>query len=164
MPEWVTKHTREASAWVCKRKKWCAAKVTWSIHRTTKKLDREGCAAVRDFWDMTHNRLIAMVELNLTQNNKCRAIGSVQERTGCIPMGGPFSARSADLHCIFCTYKWCHHHERLGFVSNAGIAYWVRRWIVALCQFGDNVVVATDAPSTERAELVELARDVLQEA
>ena len=102
--------------------------MTWSTHRTTKKLDRVGRATARDFWFLTHDPLIAMVEFDLTHNNKCWAVG--QCVAGCIPMGAPSSAQFADLHYIWCTEKKHHLFKRLRslIVSDAGFAYCVGRW------------------------------------
>ena len=85
---------------------------------------------------------------DLGENNRCRAVGTVWVRQGCIPMGGPFSAQAADLHSLWRVYRHRHLFCRLGslIVSDAGFPNWVGRHTVAMVQFRDNKLVAMDPP------------------
>ena len=91
-PEWVVQHVRGASAWLYDRKRWRSSKLTLSIHKDHKTLDRAGKACAQRFRYVTHEDLIRPVEFDLTPNNRCTAAGQVWERDGCILMAGPFSA------------------------------------------------------------------------
>ena len=79
-------------------------------------------------------------------------------------MGGPFSAQAADLHCVWTAYQHRGLFRQLGDlkVSESGFVYWVGKHTVAMCQFRDNILVATDAPQEACVELVEQRMYVLQ--
>ena len=165
-PEWVVQHMRDASSWLYKKKKWRSSQLTWSIHKDHRKLDRVGQACAKGFRYVTHEDLISLVEFDLTSNNRCTTAGQVWERGGCIPMGGPFGAQAADLHCVWTAYQRRGLFRRLGDlkVSDSGFVYWVGVHTIAMCRFRDNILVATDAPQEACAELVEQIRYVLQTA
>ena len=103
-PVWVVHHMRAASSWLYERKRWRSSELTWSIHKDHRRLDRAGKVCAQRFRYVTHDDLIRLVEFDLTSNNHCTAAEQVWERDGCIPMGGPFSAQAADLHCVWCAY------------------------------------------------------------
>ena len=165
-PEWVVQYMRAASSWLYTRKKWRSSELTWSIHKDHRRLDRAGKACAQGFKYVTHEDLIRLVDFDLTSNNRCTAAGQVWERDGCIPMGGPFSVQAADLHCVWSAYQKRGLFRRLGDpqVSDSGFVYWVGAHTTAMCQFRDNILVATDAPSEACADVVEEIRYVLQTA
>ena len=134
-PEWVVQHMHDASSWLYKKKKWRSSELTWSIHKDHMKLDRAGQACAKGFRYVTHEDLISLVEFDLTSNNRCTAAGQVWERGGCIPMGGPFSAQAADLHCVWSAYQRMGLFRRLDDlkVSDSGVVYWVGAHTIAMC-------------------------------
>ena len=110
------------SAWLYQKKRWRAEDFVWSISRTHKKLDRVGKATNQSFDIMPHTQLVDLVRFDLTENNKCKAAGRIWVRTGCIPMGGPFSAQAAGLHSLWPAFQKNHLFRALGslVVSDAG--------------------------------------------
>ena len=87
------------------------------------------------------------MESSFLQDNVVQAAGELGERDGPIPMGGPFSAQSADLHRVWSCKKTFSPFHRLGevTVTNLGTLQWllVTGNVVAVQQFRDNVMVAT---------------------
>ena len=65
----------------------------WSVHKGSKNLDRAGQATAADFRILSHDVLTALVEFNLTINNRARAVGRLWVRLGCIPMGDRLTRR-----------------------------------------------------------------------
>ena len=72
---------------------------------------------------------------------------------------------------LTCTVFWSSYVHKHAFrslgqliVYDAGYPFWVGKWTVALCQFRDNILLASDAPQDEWGEVVELVRGVLQKA
>ena len=97
----------------------------------------------------------------------CWSVGSVWMRTNCIPMGGPFSTHGADLHSMWRGYVHRHMFRQLGTlaVSTEGFPLWDGPYgKVTLCQFRDNIPVATHAPAEKCARLVNLLRSILHKA
>ena len=112
------------------------------------------------------NGRASYVSFELQVNNKCWSVGKVWGRDQCIPMGGSFSAQSADLHCVWSGYTGRSIFRRLGAlnISAEGYVFWVGTWTIALCQFRDNVLLATDARPDDCIAVVSLVRRVLEEA
>ena len=84
-----------------------------------------------------------------------KTLGSERERgfhDPCPPQGGggPFSAQSADLHCVWMCKKLVSSLRDMGdmAVTDTGIVQWTLRTgdIVALQQFHDNLMVASKGP------------------
>ena len=76
-----------------------------------------------------------------------------------------FFAQCADLHSVGGTFKKQNTLRRLGAlkVSPEGFVYWKGRWTIALMQFCDNALVATDAQPQEYQQVVEEVCNVLEE-
>ena len=80
-------------------------------------------------------------------------------------MGGPFSAQGADIHSVWRVYQHRGLFRRLGTltVSPEGFPLWDGQWgRVAMCQFRDNILVATDCPTTRQVALIETIRTILK--
>ena len=97
----------DASGWLRMRKKWRATELVWSLNHSHKRLDRAGKANASGFRWILHENLTDLELFELEQNGRCQACGQVWCRDLCIPMGGSFSAQSADLHSIWsaCTHR-----------------------------------------------------------
>ena len=91
-------------------------------------------------------------------------MGQLWSRDKCIPMGGSFSAQSADLHSIWAAYTGRQEFRCLGAltVSPEGYIYWLGKWKVAMCQFRGNILVASDVDPSDCKELVGLVKSVLE--
>ena len=100
-PKDVTRAFGKATKWLTKKRRWRQQQLHWSIHRDTPKLDRAGVATSEKFWVLTHSHLTAMLNFELLHNNVLQAVGRLWSRKISIPMGGPFSAQSADLHTLW---------------------------------------------------------------
>ena len=100
-PEWITDHMNNASSRLGARKRWRGTTLMWCVHYDHKKLDRAGQASGQGFCCIAHDTLLDQVSFDLMRNNYCAAAGSARVLRGCIPMGGPFSSQSADLHCVW---------------------------------------------------------------
>ena len=84
--------------------------------------------------------------------NSAFAVGQVWSRTGCIPIGGCFSAQAADLYSVWRLKKLVHAMRALGDLStcDAGIPIWTTQIHgtsvrIALAQFRDNFMIASSA-------------------
>ena len=165
-PEWISTHLEQGIAFLSKRKRWRMKEVMWSVHHSTAGLDRAGMGTSKSFRYISHDRLSSYVSFELQVNNKCWSVGKVWSRDQCIPMGGSFSAQSADLHCVWSGYTGRSIFRRLGALNIApeGYVFWVGTWTIALCQFRDNVLLATDASPDDCIAVVSLVRGVLEEA
>ena len=154
-PATVVQHMREASAWLKQRRRWRASTLSWSIHNENKKLDRAGEAKKSTFDFLSMDALIELVSFSLLQDNVVLAAGEPWRRSGAIPMGRPLSARSADLHCVWCCKRFVHVLRRMGAMSvtRDGILQWALPDgnTVALQQFPDNVMVAAKGPAPHLA-------------
>ena len=107
------------------------------------------------------------IEFELVNNNYVVAGGDVWQRPGCIPMGGSFSAQSADLHCQWGVYEHRHLFRRLGqlHIGDSGFAYWDTPWgVLSLRQFRDNVLMATSFPDSPDIGIVAHIRSLLHTA
>ena len=148
-PADIKKHLSEASEWLSKRKRWRMSEITWSASRDSKKLDRAGKANSTKFWFITHTQMTDTIQFEMENNNFIRAARNLWSRQGCIPKGGSFSAQAADLHSLWSVYNSHHLFYTLGqlSVSPEGFPYWSNpHGTVALCQFRDNILIATTFP------------------
>ena len=128
-------------------------------------LDRAGKATVAGFKYITHQQLTAIVRHELSKSNVCWAAGTVWVRTNCIPMGGPFSAQGANIHSVQRVYQHRGLFRQPGAltVSPEGFPLWEGRWgRVAMCQFRDNILIATDCPEAKQAALIENIRTIVK--
>ena len=97
----------------------------WSVSKDNAKLDRAGQATNTRMWYITHDLLTRLLRFELTENNMLQAVGTLWKREGSIPMGGPFSAQSADLW-VKRAGKKLPDWGALN-ISNEGYVYWQRR-------------------------------------
>ena len=135
------------------------------MHHTHARLDRAGKANSQGFRSVSHADLFAIVEQELTRNNGCWGAVRVWTRTNCIPMGGAFSAQGADLHSVWAAYVGRKCFRQLGRleITTAGWPLWhTPLGRVTLCQFRDNILIATDTSPHLRAQMVERVRAVLK--
>ena len=100
-PRAVMKSCKEPSDWIYKKRRWRQVNLQWSVCKESPKLDRAGQATNTRFWCITHDLLTCLLKLKLTENNTLQAASTLWQREGCIPMGGPFFAQSADLHTLW---------------------------------------------------------------
>ena len=166
-PADVQDHMVDASALLRNKRRWRMSEVVWSVHHMHSTLDSAGKASAYGFRYITHDQLRSIVQHELSNNNACWAVGNVWVRTNCIPMGGPFSAQGADVHSLWQLCQHRHLLRSLGSLtfSPQGFPLWEGRWgRVALCQFRDNILLATYCPATEHVALVEHIRHVLKTA
>ena len=171
-PSQVASHLTQSTDWVAKRRRWRSQEIVWSIHRESKRLDRAGQANSGKFWFLTNDELIKKVKFELRHNNYVQSTGSIRgiyiwRRTGCIPMGGSFSAQSADLHCQWQVYKHRGKFRDLGQlrISDSGFVYWEAQWgNVTLCQFRDNILMATSFLDHPTIGIVKRVLTILQSA
>ena len=151
-PAVVVNHMKEAAAWLTKRKRWRASELVWSISKSSKKLDRAGQAAHKGFWVMSMDELMELVSFSLLHDNTVIAGGELWRRTQAIPMGGPFSAQSADLHSVWSCKLFVSKLSQLGRfeATPSGIVQWTgAARVLALQQFRDNLVVAAKGPNAK---------------
>ena len=156
-PTTVLSHIDAASAWLTKRRRWRAKEIVWSIHKDHKQLDRAGQGASGKFWYMTHEDPCAVLKFEMSKNTYVQANGKVWGRGHCIPMGGSFSAQSADLHSCWGLYQARRFLRSLGSLhfTSAGFPYWVnQQGCVSLCQFRDNVLIASNYGDNSHTRLV----------
>ena len=141
--------------------------VTWSVHKDTKRPDKAGRGNSTKFLYIEHQDLTAKIEFELKHNNYLQAAGNVWKRPGCIPMGGSFSAQSAELHCQWEVYQHRHLFRDLGTlqITASGFVYWETEWgVLSLCQFRDNILLATSFPDTPHRTIVQRVCSILQTA
>ena len=96
-PQWIEQHMTEGAAYLTAKRRWRMGEVVWSIHASCNSLDRASKGTSRDFRYVTHTELKELVSFELQKNNHCTAAGRIWKRVNCIPMGGSFSAQSADV-------------------------------------------------------------------
>ena len=163
-PRDVTRAFEKATKWLTKKRRWRQQQLHWWIHRDTPKLDRSGVATSEKFWVLTHNHLSAMLNFELLHNNVLQAVGQLWSRKVSIPMGGPFSAQSADLHTLWGVKKNGKRMKDWGNMnlSEDGYIFWTRgtMWF-SLAQFRDNVLLATNLSPGTRTTLVQEVCDLL---
>ena len=90
-----------AAKWLAKKRRWKAQEMVWSIHRDNKQLDRAGVGTTSRFVHCSHEALGNLVYFSLLTDTHSQASGMLWSRRGATPMGGPFSAQSADLRLIW---------------------------------------------------------------
>ena len=115
------------------------------------------------FHYISHDDLAQIVSHELTNNNGCYSTGGLWARTNCIPMGGPFSAQGTDS--VWAAYTGRGKFRGLGRleVSAEGWPVWHGMWgHASMCQFRDNILLATDAAPSDRAIVVQAVRQVLK--
>ena len=163
-PTDIESHLTAASKWLAKRRKWRMTDIECSIHKDSKMLDRAGRAKATKFWYITHAQMSDTITFEMHCNNFITAVGGLWCRHGCIPMGGSFSAQAADLHSLWQVYSNHHLLRRLGSltVSEAGFPYWESpQGITGLCQFRDNILIATTYPDTASHPIVSTVCNLL---
>ena len=165
-PEWVVEDFAEATSWLAKKRRWKMEEIVWSIHKESKALDRAGKACAKGFWYVSHSALEKTLAFELMENNMCVANGQVWKRLHCIPMGGSFSAQAADLHCVWNVFRHRGYFRSLGTlqISPEGFPYWESEFTTALCQFRDNIMVASTAPPNAHSVIVSRVIQVLERA
>ena len=103
------------------------------------------------FTHLLHQDLENLVYFSLLTDTYTQASGKVWSRTGAIPMGGPFSAQSADLRSIWAAKQRKDLMRRIGQLSFSprGYPLWTtpRGNTVSLAQFRDNILVGARGPS-----------------
>ena len=146
----VTTTFTDAAHWLYRKRRWRQTEVVWSISRDIAKLDRAGGAASHRSWYLPHDVLSKMLHFEMHENNFLLAGGSLWQLLGSIPMGGPFSAQSADLHTLWGVKTQGKKMRDLGSltISDEGFPVWVRgRHWFSLAQFRDNVLIASSLSS-----------------
>ena len=116
-PALVVQHLREASAWLKARRRWRATTLGWSIHKDNSRLDRAGPPKKGTFHFVSMEQLLELVEFSLLHDNVVLASGEPWRRGVAIPMGGSFSAQSADLHRVWMCKKLVARLRQLGDLS-----------------------------------------------
>ena len=163
-PDDIHQEMKQATDWLVKKRRWHMTEVVWSIHHSHKNLDRAGKASVQGFRYMLQDSLNTLVWHDLKQNNACWCAGSIWTHTNCIPMGGPFSAQGADLHSVWQAYMHRGLFRQLGPLTMSEGFPLLKgpHGKVALCQFEDNILVATDCPPEACVNLINLIRKILR--
>ena len=129
------------------------------------RLDREGNAASHGFKYVSDQQLWDFVEQELTSNNGCYSTGQVWTQTNCIPMGASFCAQGAHLHSVWSAYQGRAGFHKLGQMELGpeGWPLWhTEHGRVVLCQFCDNILMATDIAPQHRAHMVQTPRQLLK--
>ena len=144
--------------------------VVWSVHHMHSTLDRVGKASAYGFKYITHDQLCSIVKHELS---KKKMHVRHQEKSGCALIASPWEVLSVRKG-LTCTSLWqlYQHRNRNLFrtlgsltVSPEGFPLWEGRWgRVAMCQFRDNILLATFCSSHDHAALVEHIRHVLKTA
>ena len=128
--------------------------MVWSIHQDYKKLDGARRGSSNRFTHLPHIELENLVYFSLLTDTYTQASGQVWARTDAIPMGGPFSAQSADLRSVLGAKKRVDVMRRLGNLTFSPRSHPLWRTLqgntLSLAQFRDNVLVGAKGPSTTR--------------
>ena len=152
-PSTVMKDLSESVKWLAQRRRWNAQELIWSIHRDNKRLDRAGQGTSSRFTYLSHVELENLVYFSLLTDTYAQASGKIWARTGAIPMGGPFSAQSADLRLVWGAKKRIDLMRRIGTLtfSPRGHPLWttVRGNTLSLAQFRDNILVGAKGPTAQ---------------
>ena len=160
-PALVVQYLNESTEWLKTKRQWRAPQMCWSIHKTDKSMDRVGKATDYNFSVISHAELVDLITFSLCSDNFCWAAGSAWQRLFAIPMGGSFSAQSADLYCIWAFHLLKARSRQWGELTTSpcGFPVWKSPTgrTMALAQFRDNVLIASAGPRTASA-----ARDVCQ--
>ena len=162
----MVQHLKQASQWLTHRRRWRADELIWSVHKEHRRLDRAGKGASGKFWYLAHEDLVNLVTFDLTEHIHVWAGGELRHRLRCIPMGGSFSAQSADLHSAWGVFQGRHLFRKLGklHISESGFVYWINELgTVSLCQFRDNILVASTYPDSPRTQLIHQICGILHE-
>ena len=140
-----------AAKWLAKKRRWKAQEMVWSIHRDNKQLDRARVGTTSRFVHLPHEAVENLVYFSLLTDTYSQASGMLWSKTGAIPMGGPFSAQSADLRSIWGSKQRNDLMRRLGNLSFSprGHPLWTtpRGNVLSLAQFRDNVLVGAKGPT-----------------
>ena len=166
-PSDIKSHFSQDSQWLTKRKRWRMEETTWSVHKECKRLDRAGQGNSTKFWYITHEGLVETVEWEMSNNTYIISAGKLWTRQDCIPMGGSFSAQSANLHSLWSVYTHRHLFRQLGTlkIAEQGFIYWENaRGKVSLQHFRDNILIASTYPNSPETALVHTVRGILQQA
>ena len=91
----------EASNWLYKKRRRRQANLQWSVNRDSLKLDRAGQTTNSRFWCISHDLLTRLLNFEMQKNNVLQAVGTLWRRDTSIPMGGPFSTQSANVHTLW---------------------------------------------------------------
>ena len=136
----------------------------WSVSKESAKLDRAGQATNRRVWCITHDLLTRLLKFELTENNMLQAVGTLWQREGSIPMGGPFSAQSADLHTLWKVKRAGKNLRDWGAlnISDEGYVYRQRGplWF-SLCQFRDNILFASNQQPGTHTHVIQTVAETL---
>ena len=163
-PRAVLRSFKEASNWIYKKRRWRQVNVQWSVRKESAKLDRAGQATNTRFWCITHDLLSRLLKFELTENNMLQAVGTLWKREGAIPMGGPFSAQSADLHTLWKVKRAGKKLRDWGElnISDEGYIYWQRGplWF-SLCQFRDNILFASNHRPGAHTSIIQRVTETL---
>ena len=106
---------------------------------------------------MTHEALCAVLKFEMSKNTYVQANGKVWGWGRCILMGGIFSAQSAHLHSCWGLYHARRFLRSLGSLhfTTTGLPYWVnQQGCVSLCQFRDNVPIASNYGDDSHTRLI----------
>ena len=152
-PTSVMSNLSASVKWLAARRRWNANQLIWSIHRDNKKLDRAGKGTSSRFQSILHRDLENLVYFSLLADTYTQASGRIWSRTGAIPMGGPFSAQSADLSSVWGAKTRVGLMRKMGNLSFSprGHPLWStpRGNTLSLAQFCDNVIVGARGPTTK---------------
>ena len=163
-PRAVLKSFKEASNWIYKKRRWRQVNLQWSVSKESAKLDRTGQATNTRFWCITHDLLSRLLKFELTENSMLQAVGTLWKREGSIPMGGPFSAQSADLHTPWRVKRAGKKLRNWGElnISDEGYIYWQRGplWF-SLCQFRDNILFASNHRPGAHTSIIQTVTETL---
>ena len=167
LPHVVLSHMADASQWLAKRCTRRAKELVWSIQREHKQLDRAGQGAPGKVWYLNHDQLEEVLRFEMIDNIYLRACGKVWGRTHCIPMGGSFSAQSADLHSCWGAYKGRRLLRSLGELcfTELGFPFWrSTEGVMTKCQFRDNILLTSSYPDSEGVHLIQTVCELLGKA
>ena len=110
-------------------------------------MDRVGKATDYNFSVISHAEPVDLIIFSLRKDNFCWAVGKEWQRLFAIPMGGSFNAQSANLYCIWSFHLLKTRSRQWGTLSTSpqGYPMWTSptRWILALKQFHDNILVVS---------------------
>ena len=143
LPSDVLNHFQQATKWLRSQRRWRATQMFWSLHKYDKRLDRCGKASACNFDMLSHSELTDLITFYLQDDNFCQSAGTCWSQAFALPMGGPLSARAANLRS-----QWCFHLQKQRFhvfdelrSTDAGYPIWVSSTgrVIALAQFRDNI-------------------------
>ena len=98
----------------------------------------------------------------MRKNNVLQAVGTLWRRDTSIPMGGPVSAQSADLHTLWRTFAYTFGDWGTFSVSEEGYLVWQRGLVwFSLCQFGDNILCASNIRPSQTTNIIQMICNTL---